>query len=200
MIAESVTLSMVLSACALAGTSDVSRRAATVLAETSISNMVYCKGDQDVDVLQMQLSIRVTNIGKRDVLHSGDASVGALRVLSPEDEDAVARVIWEFPLHPMGTHTTDLTRVRALAPGQSFTFRSRMPVFVQRAGYTGALGIPAGEYRISLTLHPFPGGPSDSANAASKLADRGDLWVEPTQTLPMKFEVLRDRTVADCDK
>lgn len=90
--------------------------------------------------------------------------------------------------------------LRTLEPGATYEFDGTIPVVARRPGYTtGKDGLSPGKYFVRVSLNPFPVSPRVRRQLIAELQPKGELWWEPTMTVPLEIEIPLHRRVMPCD-
>lgn len=175
---------------------------------TSIISQRYCKGDAEIDVLQMDLRLCYTNIGKQPlILQKGSSDVFRVRV-SRNTEDALSK---RFEVDASVTRVTNGRGMNIeapspgklfviLSPGMSFETQADAFVNVAHSGASGIKGVTLddGEYVLQLRVSTWPASESLAEQLHKRWKRSGVLWFNDITSAPMRFKVEKNRSVVEC--
>lgn len=185
--------------------SDHNEQAEELRLTTSIIEQEYCRGDADLDVLQVKLCMQYTNMSQQPVVLYKGSDISRVKV-SRNTEDAAAQR-FEVNASITNYYGENNTTVAAkpgsdfviLPPGGSYNRISSLSVFVLRDGTDELPGaIAAGEHVLQVESSTW----NESLNLAKELQQRwrqyGRLKYEPIVSIPVTIKVKEDRSVVDC--
>ena len=176
---------------------------------TTIIDHKYCKADEELDVLQMDLRLKFTNTSNQDiVLYRYSDRVSRVMVGQSQEDVAANRfeINASFTLvtAPAKEHFTTQAFNKlfvVLRPGTSYETKTRVGVFLVRGkekSITGTVG--AGEHVLLIEVPTWPGLDGGAKELPKAWRRRGVLFSEPIISEPMSFKVERDRKIVSCSE
>lgn len=177
-----------------------------------VTNGVYCRGDNDTGVLQIQCRLVYTNLGKqRLILYEESGAIERIMIAKNEEDFASGRFFSDIDWVTRADRVTAGKPIRAvkiseshgpracgftiLDPGHSLTTKQLFLLPYRRAGSKVRHFLGPGRYRVQVETETWPdyalvlsvrGEASEPSDVRKVLSDRwenwGDLWFQPSVT------------------
>jgi hypothetical protein len=174
---------------------------------TTIVSLKFCRGDAELNSLQIGLQLKFTNAGRQNlILYKGSNLISRI-MISRNLKDLMSE---RLEVNSSLTQVTEMgtIQIEGLTPSKLFTIlrprasyklETTISVLIAQGNTRGIAGaITDGEHLLQIEVPTWP----SSDGLAKKLHNlwqrSGYLWYEPIISIPMPFKVKKDHTAVDC--
>ena len=174
---------------------------------TEIVSQRYCKGDAELDAIDLNLKLRFENIGNQKIiLYRNSEEIDQLIVRENRGEVAgdyeISSMVTWLMSGEWKVGESDLNKTFIVLPpkGTYETQTSAARIFVSREGIdkiAGAVG--NGEHFLQIRVSTWYGSRELADNLRNTWKQSGYLWTNSILSLPMKFKVDANRKVVRCE-
>lgn len=170
-----------------------------------IAGKRYCRGDGEMNVLQLDLRLSITNkAGTTVVLYLASPTIGRVNVA--RDVEALHAGDYETEFFPFtiteaGSGSEVKERLLVLLKPTTSTSLGRIvvPLPIRAAGVHLAGVVGAGRHVLRLNLETWPFDSRVSSKWSARTSQNGTLWTGSLVSLPLFFDVEPRPHLAKCD-
>jgi hypothetical protein len=169
---------------------------------TEIVRQRYCTGDDDLDGVSLTLKLHYQNLGQEPLILQKDSSLAYYIVVrdSPTGNIETFYDLEWITDGPLKLDDSSLNEAFViLQPQGRFEIETEVRVFAIRDDATNVKGgILSGDHYLQVTIQTGDN-PAEVANRLrQKWRSHGLLWTDSVTSLPMKFQIAKNRTVSNC--
>lgn len=181
------------------------RRSASLQLSTSIIGQQYCKGDDELDVLQIQLRLRYTNLSQQPlILYKGSTLIYRQMIsrnveaaLAADYELASSNLVYEEGAAKIGGAQPGKLFV-ILQPSGSFETTTLVAIPATHGAVKISGAVVTGEHVLQVRVSTWPESESLAGKLRARWRKRGYLWTDAVVSSPMTFTVEKNRPTVTC--
>ena len=168
----------------------------------------YCRGDDELDVLHLDIQLRYTNVSEQSIILYRGSKLILRQFISRNEKDAldgIHEAELKFTVYPLGVPTIKggVAPLPAsfviLRSGKSYEIRSSTTIIVLRNDedrIPGAIG--SGDHVLQVKVATWTGSKELAERLRKRWQRYGLLWYEPVISQPLPFKVEKRRVVENC--
>ncbi|HEY0765469.1 MAG TPA: hypothetical protein VGD61_24035 [Pyrinomonadaceae bacterium] len=170
---------------------------------TELVGQRYCTGDADLDGVLLKLRLVYRNTGTSPlILYKGSTDVSQIIVRKTADSspEVNSHLSWYSDRPWTTVEASSLRKLFVvLQPNTTFETRTSTRVFVTRDDLAHVQGaVESGDHYLQVTIPTWLGSQELADAIQQKWRSKGILSHDAVTSLPMKFTIAKQRTIADC--